>query len=213
LKRVTSCPHPDLNDATETVKLVTEAGGQAIAVRGDTSDEAAVDDLKRRAKEEFGPVNVVVNNVGIFPAHSFLDIPVDEWDRVLRVNLRSNFLISRAFLPAMRDSGWGRIVSIASTTYHVAPHGMAHYITSKGGVIGFTRALAAEVGDWGVTVNAIAAGGKVTPAPAGTPRPSPSTRSCRTSSESQNLTTLPVHSRCSSPRTPRLNRHDVRFPS
>lgn len=153
----------DIDDAAETVQLIEEAGGRAIGVRGDTSDVSAVEELRRLTQDRFGVVNVVVNNAAIMPPRAFLDIPVEEWDRVQTVNLRSSFLVARAFLPGMKELGWGRVVQIASTSFFSPPPGMVSYITSKGSVIAFTRALAAEVGDWGVNVNAIAPGGVVTP--------------------------------------------------
>jgi NAD(P)-dependent dehydrogenase (short-subunit alcohol dehydrogenase family) len=154
----------DIRDGDETAELIRGDGGTAIALKADTSTEAGANNAAERVSEAFGVANVLVNNAGIYPPKPFLDLTVADWDHVIGVNLRSCFLMARALLPGMRDAGWGRIVSVASTSYfNPPPLGMVHYISSKGAVLGLTRGLAAEVGDWGVTVNAIAVGGVVTP--------------------------------------------------
>lgn len=101
---------------------------------------------------------MLVHNAGIYPMRHFEEITFEEWRKVMSVNLDSIFLLTQAVLPHMREQGWGRIVGIASGMFHAGAPGSLHYVASKGGVIGFVRSLAAEVGVDGVTVNAIAPG-------------------------------------------------------
>jgi 3-oxoacyl-[acyl-carrier protein] reductase len=104
---------------------------------------------------------VLVNNaslMSVLPRRSWLEIPVEEWDRVMAVNLRGLFLCSRAVFPAMRERGRGKIVNISSSRVWEGTPNRLHYTTSKAGVIGFTRALARELGEFGITVNAVTPG-------------------------------------------------------
>jgi 3-oxoacyl-[acyl-carrier protein] reductase len=136
-------------------------GGEALGLATDIADPAAVDGMARAALERFGTVDVLINNASLMSAlarRSWLEIPVDEWDRVMAVNLRGMFLCCRAFVPAMRDKGRGKIVNISSSRVWEGTPNRLHYTTSKAGVIGFTRALAREVGEWGITVNAVTPG-------------------------------------------------------
>jgi len=146
----------DIADAGETIELVERAGGEALAVRCDVSSGEDVHELAARSFDAFGKVDVLVHNAGIYPIVTFAEMTFDEWRRVLSVNLDSTFHVCHEFLPGMRERGWGRVLCMASTTFHAGPPGMSHYIASKGGVIGLVRALAAEVGTDGVTVNALA---------------------------------------------------------
>jgi 3-oxoacyl-[acyl-carrier protein] reductase/(S)-1-phenylethanol dehydrogenase len=107
---------------------------------------------------EFGEVDVLVNNAGIYPATPFLDLEWEEWRRVFDINVDSLFHLGKEFLPGMVERGWGRIISTSSTTFHAGIPFNTHYTASKGAVIGFSRSLAAEVGSHGVTVNTIAPG-------------------------------------------------------
>ena len=111
----------------------------------------------------FGRVDGLVNNAAIYqrPAMSrvpFEDIPLEEWDRLMAVNLRGPFLCARAVSPHMKAQRYGKIVNIASGTAYYGPPRLAHYVTSKAGVIGLTRVLARELGDYGICVNTIAPG-------------------------------------------------------
>ena len=98
----------------------------------------------------------MVASAGIYPIAAFEETTWEQWRHVLSVNLDSLFLLTQAFLPGMRRSGWGRIVAVASNLFHTGMAGMVPYVASKGGVVGFVRALAGEVGRDGVTINAIA---------------------------------------------------------
>jgi NAD(P)-dependent dehydrogenase (short-subunit alcohol dehydrogenase family) len=148
----------DLADGEETLKQCHATGGEAVAVHTDLTDAASVAALAERARNDFGSADILVHCAGIYPLTPFSEITWDEWRLVMSVNLDSLFHLGKAFLPAMTSQGWGRMVSMASTTFHTGFGGFCHYTASKGGVIGFTRTLAAEVGDRGVTVNAIAPG-------------------------------------------------------
>jgi 3-oxoacyl-[acyl-carrier protein] reductase len=147
--------------AAETV----EAGGMARAFTCDVSDRTQVAGLAAAVTGQLGPVVGLVNNAAIFSAlrmGPFEDIEPDAWDRVLRVNVTGAFLMCQAFIPAMRSAGYGKVVNISSATVHTGRPGYLHYVTSKAALIGFTRALAAEVGPAGVTVNAITPGSTAT---------------------------------------------------
>jgi 3-oxoacyl-[acyl-carrier protein] reductase len=147
------------NDAEEVVAAVRGSGGRAIAVQADVSRAADVEAMVARARTELGPIDVLVNNAALTDTHKpWQEIDEEEWDRVMAVNLKSCFLCFRAVYPSMRDGGWGRVINISSVTFWLGRPHLVHYIASKGGVIGFTRALAREVGVDGITVNAVTPG-------------------------------------------------------
>ncbi len=139
----------------------TEVAGSlpnAIAVTVDTSSEDQVGALVDETIEKFGKVDVLVNNAAIVPFTEWDDIDFAEWRRIMSVNLDGVFLTSRAVYPHMREAEYGRIVNIASNVFVAGTPNLAHYVASKGGVVGFTRALATELGRYGITVNAVAPG-------------------------------------------------------
>lgn len=146
----------DIADGAETVGLVEAAGGQAIAVECDVSSGEAVAAAAAAAQESFGTVDILLHNAGIYPIQEFKDMSFEDWRKVMSVNLDSAFHLCHELLPGMREQEWGRVIIVASNTFHAGIGGMAHYIASKGGLIGFLRSLAAEVGEEGVTVNGIA---------------------------------------------------------
>jgi NAD(P)-dependent dehydrogenase (short-subunit alcohol dehydrogenase family) len=149
--------------ADETLRLITATRGEAVAVACDVSDPASIVALKTFVEKDGGRCDILVNNAGIYPVQTFDEITFEDWRRVLSVNLDSMFLMAKAFTDGMRQKGWGRIVNIASDTVSLLVPHFVHYITSKAGVIGFTRSLATEFGVHGVTVNAIAPGLTRTP--------------------------------------------------
>jgi NAD(P)-dependent dehydrogenase (short-subunit alcohol dehydrogenase family) len=153
----------DRGNADKTLALIESVGGKAVAVRCDVSDPTSVAALKAEVGKNGGVCDVLINNAGIYPVQSFDEITFEDWRRVLSVNLDSMFLMAKAFAEGMRQKGWGRIINIASDTVSLTVPDFVHYITSKAGVIGFTRSLATEFGQHGVTVNAIAPGLTRTP--------------------------------------------------
>jgi len=124
----------------------------------DVSDERSVASAFDRLLSERGQIDVLVNNAGIYPHIPFEELSFADWRRVLGTNLDGVFLCSRAAYPAMRERRYGRIVNISSATFFIGYPGLSAYVASKGGIIGFTRALASEAGPHGITVNAVAPG-------------------------------------------------------
>lgn len=153
----------DRAEAQDTLRLIEGVGGLAVAVKCDVSDPASVAALKQAVEKDGGHCDILVNNAGIYPMQTFDEISFDDWRRVLAVNLDSMFLMTKALAGGMRRRRWGRVINIASDTVNLLVPNLVHYIASKGGVIGFTRSLATEFGEHGVTVNAIAPGLTRTP--------------------------------------------------
>ena len=140
-----------------------EAGHDALALTTDVSQPESSDTMARLTMERFGRIDGLINNAAIYqrPAVTrgpFEEIPVEEWDRLMGVNLRGVFLCCRAVVPHMKAQGSGKIVNISSGTVFNGSTQMLHYVTSKAGVIGLTRSLARELGDYNINVNAIAPG-------------------------------------------------------
>jgi 3-oxoacyl-[acyl-carrier protein] reductase len=150
----------DIANAESTAAVLNEATRRdaAAAVRVDVTSEADTATLATTALERFGRIDVLVNNAGTYPHVDFEQIDYAAWQKVMRVNLDSVFLCTKAVLPAMTAQKTGKIINIATNLIWVGLPGMVHYIAAKAGIIGFTRALAREVGGRGITVNAIAPG-------------------------------------------------------
>ena len=149
----------DITDTSETEKLARHAGAEVLSVHTDVSDEQSVAHLRRQVEGTFGGTDILVNNAGTAAVQAFEDMTLEQWRRMMAINLDSMFLTCQAFLPGMRERGWGRVVNMSSNTLDLhLPWGGAHYIASKGGIVGLTRALASEYGPFGITVNAIAPG-------------------------------------------------------
>jgi 3-oxoacyl-[acyl-carrier protein] reductase len=140
------------------VEKIQADGGRAIAVGGDVSDQDSVERIFAKVKDELGPVEILVNNAGIKRDNLLLRMSADDFDQVLRVNLRSAFLCTRAAVRGMLRSRWGRIISVSSVAGLVGNAGQANYAASKAGLIGFSKSVAREVGSRGITVNVIAPG-------------------------------------------------------
>lgn len=147
--------------AAEVVAALEKLGRTALAIQADVADEAAVAVLVEGALERFGRVDILVNNAGIMDRAPFVDAPVGGYARMLATNVMGTLLCTRAVLPAMMARRYGRIVNVSSQLARasVGTGGFAAYAATKGAVEAFTRAVAHEVGEHGITVNAIAPGG------------------------------------------------------
>jgi 3-oxoacyl-[acyl-carrier protein] reductase len=144
--------------ADEVVDQITAAGGAAVAVQADVSDEEAVSAMFDKVSADLGSVTVLVNNAGITDDGLLLRMSTDQWDRVIDTNLRSVFLCTKAALRGMIRAKSGRIINISSVSGVYGNAGQGNYSASKAGVIGFTMSTAKEVGSRGITVNAVAPG-------------------------------------------------------
>ena len=155
-------------DVNEAGLRETCARAGAVAVTADVGSPEDTLALAEAARDAFGGADALVNNAAVADGigrHSFDEIPDEEWERVLRVNLKGVWLCTKAFAPLLREAGAGSIVNIASDTAFSGSPGLAHYVASKAGVLGLTRALARELGPSGIRVNAIAPGFVATEAP------------------------------------------------
>jgi 3-oxoacyl-[acyl-carrier protein] reductase len=153
-----ACVERDEQKLTAVVEKVTTGGGRAIGVATDVADRSSVEAMAERVAGELGGIDVLVNNAAIYPLRPWTEITEEEWDSVLAVNLKGYFLCARACRDSMVARGQGRIVNFSSITFMIGFKNMLDYVSSKGGVVAFTRALAKEVGPDGITVNAIAPG-------------------------------------------------------
>lgn len=142
----------------ERASQVEAAGGRALAVVADVASKPSIDATATRVAEELGGIDVLVNNAAIYPLRPWTEITEQEWDDVLATNLKGYFLCARACHPWLAAHGRGRIVNMASITLHGGWEHLLSYVSSKGGVMAFTRALARELGPEAITVNCIAPG-------------------------------------------------------
>jgi NAD(P)-dependent dehydrogenase (short-subunit alcohol dehydrogenase family) len=151
----------DVEPGESTARAIKQAGGEAISRICDVSDEKAVEALIRDTEKAFGGVHILVNNAAVFAR--FVYEPLDkisaaDWERAFAVNVRGTYLCVKAALPIMRRQGYGKVINIASGTVFKGVPMMLHYVSTKGAVIAMTRAMASELGDDGIRVNAIAPG-------------------------------------------------------
>ncbi|MBF6179474.1 MULTISPECIES: 3-oxoacyl-ACP reductase FabG [Nocardia] len=149
----------DLDEAAgkPVVDEIVAAGGKALAVGVDVSDEQAVETAVRRVADELGAPTVLVNNAGITRDNLLFKMSVADWDSVMNVHLRGSFLMTRAVQKYMVEAKYGRIVNLSSTSA-LGNRGQANYSAAKAGLQGFTKTLAVELGKYGITANAIAPG-------------------------------------------------------
>lgn len=151
----------DLEAPDATLAAIKKAGGEAIGMACDVTDAGAVGRLVQATEKAFGGVQGLVNNAALFgrlDLKKFDQISSEEWDRVMTVNVRGSFECVKAVLPAMRRQRYGKIVNIASGTVFKGTPMMLHYVTSKGAIVAFTRAIARECGDDGIRCNCLAPG-------------------------------------------------------
>jgi len=148
----------DRSGAEGVAGAIRAAGGKAFAVAGDVRDIQCIKDTVDRAGTEFGGIHILVNNAGIYPRASLVEMPDEQWNEVLDINLKGVFNCSRAVAPQMIKRRAGKIINISSVNIHVGASNFSHYIASKGGIIGFTRALARELGEYNIHVNAVTPG-------------------------------------------------------
>lgn len=166
----------DLNEAAvnAVASEIREAGGECLPLVVDVGNADAVEEAVRRIEKRYGRLDVLVNNAAIFSAlqmRPFEEIPLDEWSRVLHVNVTGTFLMTRAVSPLMRRQKWGRVINVSSAAWVMGRQHYLHYTTSKAAVVGMTRGLARELGPDGITVNAVLPGATDTEIPRQTVTP------------------------------------------
>ena len=158
--------HPTAAEAAaaeEVAERIRALGRRAIVSQADVSDAAAVESMVATAMAMSGRIDILVNNAGIAVAGAAHEMPVDLWDRVIAVHLRGTFLVTRAVLPHMYASGYGRIINTASQLAYKGAPGFSAYTAAKGGILSFTRSVALEIGARDITINCIAPGATRTP--------------------------------------------------
>ncbi|MGB8365817.1 MAG: SDR family NAD(P)-dependent oxidoreductase [Rhizomicrobium sp.] len=145
----------DAERCAGTVGDIEAAGGNAVALGADISNRAQVNAAIAELRKAFGPITILVNNAAITNYVPFLELSDEQWESVLKVNLTGTFIVTQVVLPDMVAAGWGRIINISSSGAQTGAKNMAPYISSKGGIISLTRALAVEFGPSGITANVI----------------------------------------------------------
>ena len=151
-------------DAIAAARRSVEAAGVRVTLSGaDVADPAAIRRMAADAADAFGRVDILVNNAGIQHTAAIAEFPDERWDAVIAINLSAAFHTIKAFSPAMRHAGWGRVINIASAHGLVASASKAAYVAAKHGLLGLTKVAAIELADAGVTVNAICPGWVLTP--------------------------------------------------
>jgi 3-oxoacyl-[acyl-carrier protein] reductase len=149
------------SEARKVAADIKKNGGEALAVPVDVTSVEKTQAMAQTALQAYGRIDILVNNAGLYSAlkkKNFMDIDTDEWDRVMAVNVKGLFLCVKAVYPAMKQQGKGKIINISSGTALSGSPLFLHYVSSKAGVLGFTRALAREVGDDNICVNSIMPG-------------------------------------------------------
>ncbi len=150
----------DLNEAicADTVKVIRDAGGEAIALGADITDRAQVRTAIAKLREAFGPVTILVNNAGVTDFVPFEEVTEERWEVVYKINVLGQIICAQEVLADMKAKHWGRIVNISSSSGQTGAIGMCTYSSSKGAIITLTRSMAQELGPLGITVNNIPPG-------------------------------------------------------
>lgn len=151
----------DVLDGSDVVQDIQSAGGKALAMKVDVSREKDTAHMAAESVKAFGRIDILVNNAAVFidiERHPFYEISSEEWDRVSAVNIKGPFLCAKAVFPQMRQQRSGKIINISSSTVFSGTPLFLHYVASKAALVGMTRSLAREVGEFGICVNAIAPG-------------------------------------------------------
>jgi 3-oxoacyl-[acyl-carrier protein] reductase len=157
----------EYNEATgkTVVDEITSKGNEAWFVKTDVADEKDTQAMAKGVVDKYGNIDVLINNAAIFATLGFKPfdkIPIEEWDRVMAVNLRGLWLCCKAVVPYMKAQKKGKIINTSSSAWDTGRPFYLHYITSKAGVVGFTRGLAKEVGEWNINVNCVSYAGIIT---------------------------------------------------
>ena len=151
----------DMEGLEQTGREVRALDREALLAKVDVSSEKDTVRMAAEALAKFERIDILVNNAAYYygvQRKSFIEIGVEEWDRMMAVNVRGPWLCAKAVFPAMKKQGKGKIINLTSEVFFTGSHGFVHYVASKGGVIGLTRALAVELGPYGICVNAVAPG-------------------------------------------------------
>lgn len=151
----------NLENANKVAAEINADGGKAIAIECDVSQKTAVDAMIEKTISEFGKLDILVNNAGIYPYKAFLEMTEEDWDKVITINLKSNFLCTQAAALKMQEGS--KIVSISSIAAFVGFENLAHYCATKGGIVSSIRAIALELAKKKINVNAVAPGAIETP--------------------------------------------------
>ena len=150
------CYGHDAEAAGAVADGISELGRRSVAAVGDVGDPSELDEMVSAAEEELGPIDVLVSNAGIAPPQELEEITVEDWDKVMGVNLRPAFLLAKRLAPGMRERGWGRVVLVSSVVAFTGEIVGPHYTASKAALIGLARSLAGPLAPHGVTVNVVA---------------------------------------------------------
>lgn len=144
--------------ANTVVGEITRKGGHAFAYQADVADESQVYAMVEETVKRYGTIDILVNNAAVDPRQKWNEISVADWDYVMTNNVRSQFICCKAVYPSMKKQRYGKIINVSSVTFWIGKTNYVHYVASKGAIVGFTRALAREVGADNITVNCLTPG-------------------------------------------------------
>lgn len=151
----------DMTNLEQTVQMIKEQGGEASYFQADVAKEDETIKMAQKAVDTYGKIDILINNAAIYDGlvrKPFYEIDLDEWDLVMNVNVKGAFIATRAVFPSMKEQGYGKILNLSSEVFFTGSNGFPHYVSSKGGIIGLTRALAPELGPYNICMNCLAPG-------------------------------------------------------